>query len=207
MGLTYSICANLSRFFAETLFSYRAYGHKNLIEKGPALMAMNHQSFLDPPLAGICSRRQIYYLARKTLLDWPGMSWLLPRLRVIPVDQDRADMAALKTVIRILREGHCTVIFPEGSRTDNGQLQVAAPGIGLVIAKTLAPVIPMRIFGAYEAFPRGAKSIRRVPITVVIGKPIRFTADDVLGDPREVYRRLSATVMDAIAALENPRED
>ena len=66
-------------------------------------------------------------------------------------------MSALKAVIRIVREGHCTVVFPEGSRTPDGKLQPAQPGLGLVIAKTLAPVVPMRIFGAREAFPRGAK--------------------------------------------------
>jgi 1-acyl-sn-glycerol-3-phosphate acyltransferase len=74
----------------------------------------------------------------------------------------------------------------------------------MVIAKTLAPVVPMRIFGAHEAFPRGGKP-RLHPITLVVGEPMRFTEADIAGPPREVYQRLSESVMQRIAALQNER--
>jgi 1-acyl-sn-glycerol-3-phosphate acyltransferase len=80
-------------------------------------------------------------------------------------------------------------------------LQPAEPGLGLVIAKTLAPVVPMRIFGAHKALPRAGGRLRFVPITVVIGEPIVFTSAD-LGLPGKIlYAQLSQRVMDAIAAL------
>ena len=71
MGLTYTLGYHLSRLIARTLFRFRVYGREHIIEEGGAILAMNHESYLDPPLAGISSRRPIYYLARKTLLDWP----------------------------------------------------------------------------------------------------------------------------------------
>ena len=71
---------------------------------------------------------------------------IFPRLNVVPIDQERPDMSALKTVIRLLRAGESTIVFPEGARTLDGQLQPAQPGIGLIIAKTLVPVVPMRVF-------------------------------------------------------------
>src|SRR5688572_4922719 len=114
MGLVYFTGYWTSKFVAKALFGFRAYGREHIIEKGPAILAMNHESYLDPPLAGICCKRPIYYLARKTLLDWPLLGPLFPKMNVIPVDQERADSAALKTIIRILRNGHSTVIFPEG---------------------------------------------------------------------------------------------
>ncbi|MGH7936316.1 MAG: lysophospholipid acyltransferase family protein, partial [Chthoniobacterales bacterium] len=80
-------------------------------------------------------------------------------------------------------------------------LQPALPGIGLVIAKTRAPIVPMRIFGAYHALPRGGGKLRFCPITIVVGEPLRFTAEDVTGNGREVYPRLSEKVMEAIGAL------
>jgi 1-acyl-sn-glycerol-3-phosphate acyltransferase len=80
-------------------------------------------------------------------------------------------------------------------------LQPGLPGIGLVIAKTLAPVVPMRIFGAHEALPRGGGRMRFHPITVVVGQPIHFTASDLQDRGRDVYAQLSQRVMDAIAAL------
>ncbi len=162
---------------------------------------MNHQSYLDPPFAGSGCRRAIYFLARKSLLDLPVLGWLLPKLNVIPVDQEGGDRSALKAIIRILRANHCALVFPEGARTIDGNLQPPQPGIGFVIAKTLAPVVPMRIFGAHEALPRGGGRLRFCRITIVVGEPLYFTTADLEGNHREVYPRLAQRVMDAIAAL------
>lgn len=169
------------------------------------VMAMNHQSYFDPPLVGVACPREVHFLARRTLLQWPILGPIFPKLNVVPVDQERADMSALKNVIRLVREGHCTIIFPEGSRTLDGNLQPAQPGLGLVIARTLAPVVPMRIFGAYDAFPRGAKRVRLAKITIVVGEPMYFTREDVREGGRETYARLSQQVMDRIASIELER--
>ncbi len=183
------------------LFRFRVIHRERIVEEGGAILAMNHQSYLDPPMAGISCRKEIYFLARKTLLDWPVIGPLFPRLNVIPVDQDRADMSALKAIIRLVKEGKRTIIFPEGERSWDGTLQPAQPGLGLVVAKTRAPVIPMRIFGASEALPRGAKGIRLRPVTVVVGEPLHFTDADFEGDSRTAYQRVSERVMESIAAL------
>lgn len=201
MNNWYRVGYELSQFFASALFSFRTIHRDRIPKKGGFLLAMNHQSFLDPPLAGICCDRDIFFLARKSLLKWPLLGPIFPKINVIPVDQERADMSALKHVIKIVKSGGCTVIFPEGGRTETGELQPAQPGIGLVIAKTLAPVIPMRIFGAHEAFPRGKKFPRLSPITIVVGEPIYFTKEDVEGGGREAYQALSDHVMERIAAL------
>jgi 1-acyl-sn-glycerol-3-phosphate acyltransferase len=206
MGFTYAASYQLSKFIAHSIFDLRVYGQENIIEEGPALLAMNHQSFLDPPFAGISCQRPIHYLARKTLFDIPVIGWILRRINVIGVDLAGSDVSALKAVIRVLRDGGCTVVFPEGTRTRDGSLQPAKPGAGFIIAKTLAPVVPMRIFGAFEAFPKGAKIPRMSPVTIVVGEPIRFEKADITGDPRIVFQRLSEHVMEKIAALKNPRE-
>lgn len=206
MGAIYQFHYNLAKLLAKALFSYKVAHRERIIEEGGAILAMNHQSYLDPPLAGIACRREIHYLARKTLLQWPILGPIFPHLRVVPVDQERADMSALKNVIKIVRSGGCTVVFPEGGRTLDGNLQPAQPGLGLVIAKTLAPVIPMRIFGAYEAFPRGGKPRPFTPVTMVVGEPMRFTPADLAGETgRALYQRLSERVMERIAAIEYER--
>src|SRR5207247_9208778 len=143
----------------------------------------------------------IYFLARRTLLEMPLLGWLLPKLNVIPVNQEGVDRSAIKALIRILKAGNGVLVFPEGSRSLDGKLQPAEPGLGLVIAKTLAPVVPMRIFGAHEALPRGRGGLRLLPITIVIGEPIFFTAADLSGPGKNLYGRLSERVMNAIAAL------
>jgi 1-acyl-sn-glycerol-3-phosphate acyltransferase len=204
MNAWYAVGYHLSRAIAKLLFSYRVVHPERVIQEGGVILAMNHQSYLDPPLAGIACNRDIYYLARKTLLKWPVLGPIFPKINVIPVDQERADMSALKTVIKLVRAGHCTVVFPEGGRTTDGKLQPAQPGLGLIIAKTLAPVVPMRIFGAFDAFPLGAKYPRLHPITIVVGEPIRFTQSDLGGSGRDLYQALSDRVMASIAAIELP---
>jgi 1-acyl-sn-glycerol-3-phosphate acyltransferase len=190
-----------ARMLARVFFRFRMLHRERMINQGPAILASNHQSYLDPPLIGSAVDRPIYFLTRKTLLDVPVLGWLLPKLNVIPVDQEGNDRSALKALIRILRAGEATLVFPEGARTLDGQLQPALPGIGLVIAKTLAPVVPMRIFGAHEALPRGGGRLRFHPITVLVGEPILFTAADLEPSGKDLYARLSNRVMDAIAAL------
>ena len=196
----------LSWTLARLLFSFRVIGREKIPRSGPCILAMNHESYLDPPLAGIACRRAIHFLARKTLLEWPILGPIFPKLNVVPVDQERADMSALKTIIKLVRAGECTIVFPEGARTLDGQLQPAQPGLGMVIAKTLAPLIPMRIFGAHKAFPRGGKGITLTPIRVVVGDPMYFTEADLAGSGRELYQRLSERVMEKIAAIQLPAE-
>ncbi len=194
----YGITVALGRLF----FRFRILHRERRILKGPLIVAMNHESYLDPPLAGIASGREMYFLTRKNLLDVPVLGWFLPHLNVVPVDQEGTDRSALKALIRILKAGNATVVFPEGARTLDGNLQPALPGLGFVIAKTLAPVLPMRVFGSHEAMPRGRKRLRPHPITIVIGEPMRFTEADLEPRGKELYQRLSERVMKAIAALE-----
>jgi 1-acyl-sn-glycerol-3-phosphate acyltransferase len=197
----YWVGYHFSRLLARILFRFRIIHRERMIQSGPVIVAMNHQSYLDPPLAGNACDRAIYFLARRSLLNVPVLRWLLPKLNVIPVNQEGIDRSALKALIQVIKAGNGALVFPEGSRTLDGNLQPGLPGIGLVIAKTLAPVVPMRIFGAHEALPRGGERMRFHPITVVVGEPIHFTASDLQDRGKDVYAQLSQRVMDAIAAL------
>src|ERR1700693_495012 len=184
-------------------FQSRAYGQENIIEDGPAIMAANHQSYLDPPLVGITCRAELYYLARKTLFENKLFGSILSRVNALPVDLSKGDLTDVRTVINLLKQGHRTVIFPEGTRSLTGEIQRARPGIGMIIAKTLAPVVPMRIFGSFQAWRKGGK-IRLHPITVFVGKPMRFKKEDLVPNNREAYQKISEQVLDAIAAIEIP---
>ena len=201
MNFYYWLGYHFSRLVGRLFFQFRVIHRERMIQSGPAIFAMNHESYLDPLLAGSTCDRAIYFLARRSLLDAPLLGWLLPKLNVIPVNQEGVDRSAIKALIRILKAGNGVLVFPEGARTLDGNLQPAEPGLGFVIAKTRAPVVPMRIFGAHEALPRGGGGLHFVPITIVIGEPIVFNAAD-LGPPgKNLYPRLSERVMDAISTL------
>ena len=201
MNPYYWVGYHLSRLLARLFFGFCIIHRERAIQTGPVILAMNHQSFFDPPLAGNACDRAIYFLAKKSLMAVPVLGWLLPKLNVIPVDLESIDRSALKALIRVVRGGDCALVFPEGSRTPDGNLQPALPGVGLLIAKTLAPVVPMRIFGAFDAWPIHGKIHLFRRITIVVGEPIHFSEADL--NPREgLYARLSQRVMDAIAAIQ-----
>jgi 1-acyl-sn-glycerol-3-phosphate acyltransferase len=204
MNLYYWLGYHFSRLLARFFFGFRIIHRERMIQTGPVIIAMNHQSFFDPPLAGNSCNRPIYFLAKKSLMKVPVLGWLLPKLNVIPVEIEGIDRSALKTLIRILRAGQGVLFFPEGARTPHGNLQPALPGLGLVIAKTRAPVVPMRIFGAFDAWPIGGKIRLWRRITIVVGEPICFSDTDFQTGGRGLYARLSERVMDAIAALNLP---
>ena len=204
MNFYYWLGYHLSRLFARLFYGFRIIHRERVIQTGPVILAMNHQSFLDPPLAGNACDRAIFFLAKKSLMNVPVLGWLLPKLNVIPVNLEGGDRSALKALIRILSAGECALVFPEGTRTPDGSLQPAQPGLGLVIAKTRAPVVPMRIFGAHNVWPIHGKLRFSGKITIVVGEPIYFSDVDLEGEGKDLYSRLSQRVMDAIVTLELP---
>ncbi len=85
MSLVYNIFYTLSKLLAKIFFNRRIVHPERMIEEGPLILAVNHSSYFDPPLAGTCSKRAVYYLARKSLMDWPILGPLFPQMNVIPV--------------------------------------------------------------------------------------------------------------------------
>jgi 1-acyl-sn-glycerol-3-phosphate acyltransferase len=111
-------------------------------------------------------------------------------------------MASLKTIIRKLKEGHRVLVFPEGSRTLDGSIGEAAPGIGLIAAKSGVPIQPVRIRGACEALPRGSGRIRFSRITVSVGPPIQLTRQELESAKGKAdYEQIAKRIMAAIEAL------
>ena len=199
MTFWYLLGYSLSKTIAKTFFNYRVIGAENMIEEGPCIIAANHCSYLDPPLVGVACKRAIHYLARKSLLDVPVLGPILPQLNVIPVDQKNADRSALMGAIRVVRNGGAVLIFPEGTRSSDGSLQPAQPGIGMIVAKTGAPVVPVRLSGTFEALPKDRGFPRNCPVTTRVGVPLGLTSR--CSNDRESYNIFSERILKAIAEL------
>lgn len=202
MNLTYFIGYHIVRGLARAFFDLKVIGRRKLIEEGPCVYVVNHQSFLDPPMVGQLFERPVYFLARKTLFDHPVMHSLLPHCRALPIDQERPDPASIMRVLRLVRSGEPIVIFPEGARTPDGKIHEAMPGIGLIISRlATVPVQPIRIEGAYDCLPIHSTRLRLRAITLSIGDPINFTPQELRARTRDEQRAIGHKVMEAIAAL------
>jgi 1-acyl-sn-glycerol-3-phosphate acyltransferase len=134
-------------------FSLRVQGRQNIPRTGPVLLIANHQSYLDPPLIGVASPRHLRYLARKTLFRHWYFAALIRSLNAVPIDQDGVGKEGLKTILRQLEAGDAVVVFPEGSRTEDGRMTELRPGILLLIKRVQAPIVPIGIAGAHAAWP------------------------------------------------------
>ena len=203
MKTVYWICHLFWKKIFSCFFSYRVVGREKLLTSGSVLVAVNHESFLDPPLVGVMFDKPVYTLARKTLFRGLG-KWLYPRMNAIPVDQDNPDMTSLKKIIKLLKGGNRVVIFPEGSRTLDGNLQPAEAGTGLIVSKSKTTVQPVRIFGARQALPRGSSKINFTSITLVVGDPIVFTPEELKGRGRDAYQAISDRIMEEIGKIQLP---
>jgi 1-acyl-sn-glycerol-3-phosphate acyltransferase len=190
-----------------TYFRWRVSGAENVPATGAVILASNHASFLDPPLVGSGLKRDINYLARESLFRFPLVGALLRSWNSVPVDRDGGGAKGLKMILGRLLDGAGIILFPEGTRTRDGKLQPARAGIGLVVAKSDAPVVPVRVFGTFEAFGRNVKFPRPKRIGVKYGVPMRFEklraeAKECSKDRlKKIYQEIADEIMAAIAGL------
>jgi 1-acyl-sn-glycerol-3-phosphate acyltransferase len=203
----YSMARNLVSCVFDTVYRMETHGASGVPRRGPFIIAVNHASLLDPPVVGFAVPRPLYFMARRTLFKSRGARWLFPKLNGIPIDREGADTGALKKALTVLRRGDGLLFFPEGTRTRDGNLNAAKPGIGMVACRTRAPVVPTRIFGTYDAW--GTHT--RVPLfvsefTVVFGRPLSVDQYDPGKGCKDRYQIAADRIMGAIGDLSLPVE-
>ena len=190
---------------------YRAFNPERVPKTGPVILASNHASILDPPLVGIGLKRVTTFLARDTLFRGP-VGWLFRHWHAIPIDRDGGGPAGMRRIMAALQEGRAVLLFPEGTRTRDGQLQPARSGIGLLVIKSQAPVVPIRVWGTMEAMGRGIHFPRPKRVMVKYGEPMHFTelraeAKNCSKERlKEIYQQVADEIMAAIGRLEPKRE-
>jgi len=184
-----------ARLTAVVLFRFRSFGAQHMPSTGPVLVCSNHQSHLDPVLVGLVFKRRLNFVARKSLFTFAPLRWLIEFLDAIPIDRDGVGLEGIKESIRRLRRDEAVLIFPEGTRTHDGELQDLKPGFCSLARRTKAALLPVAIDGAYLAWPRNAKTIRLCRIQVHVGPPICFEQYEQIDDERlvmELHRRILA---------------
>jgi 1-acyl-sn-glycerol-3-phosphate acyltransferase len=184
----------------------------NVPQEGPAILASNHASFLDPPLVGAAADREINYLARETLFRFPVLGSVLRNVNAVPVDRDGGGAAGLRAIFDRLMKGGAIILFPEGTRSPDGNLQKAKSGIGLTVIKSEAPVVPVRVFGTFQAMSRKHSLPRPSKVTVRFGVPLDFadlrTEAKSCTKPRlkEIYQEVADRLMAAIGEIQLPKQ-
>ena len=189
-------------------FRSRAFHAERVPRTGPVILASNHASFLDPFLVGASVSREINYLARDDLFRFPVIGWLLRQWQSVPVNREGGGAKGLKAILDRLLAGGAIILFPEGTRTRDGKLQPARSGIGLTVIKSPAPVVPVRVFGTYEAYNRHMRLPRPRRVEVKFGQPLLFQRLRAEAETcskerlKQIYQEVADEIMAAITKLD-----
>lgn len=201
----YHLCQGVLYILIKILFRIKYINSRNVPKKGATLLVSNHQSFLDPPAIGCGYFRMTNFLARKTLFKFKPFAKLIDSVDAIPLETNGLGFQGIKETLRRLNNNEAVLIFPEGSRTFDGELSHFTSGYAALALKTRATIVPIAIVGAFEAFPRTKKfpSFFKPPVKVEYGQPIAPDAIEDMNDEeicnlvesriREMFNRLQGS--------------
>jgi 1-acyl-sn-glycerol-3-phosphate acyltransferase len=205
MDLAYGFFHGICRLTHQMFFRGDVTGLENLPKSGGYIVTANHASLLDPPMIGQFLPRQAAFFARKTLWK-PGVAaWWLDAVGTIPVDRDGGtSLDAIRRVLKALSDGRVVIVFPEGTRSIDGELQPPKAGVGLLSCRAQVPVVPARIFGSFEAYGRDGGLHLGSPVSVTFGKALSPADYDHPSDGKDRYANAAARFMEAIDLIEAP---
>ena len=199
-GVVYWCLWLLFNGLARLFLRFRVKGIEHFPPNGGIIVAANHASYLDIPLLGCAIRRRVFFLGRENLWPNPLLSWILQRLGWIPLKTHRLDRKAFGLALQCLKSGIPVVIFPEGTRTEDGQLQEGRPGIGYLVAESQCQVIPAYISGTFKVLPVKAKCPKVFPVSVSFGPLVNYSPDENQR-AKAYYENVSASVMEHVSRV------
>jgi 1-acyl-sn-glycerol-3-phosphate acyltransferase len=200
-GLLHVVC----RLLATLLFQIRVAGREWLPREGGVMVLSNHQSHFDPVLIGLACDRRLNYLARDTLFGFAPFRWLIESLDAIPIDREGLGLAGLKETLRRLKGGELVLIFPEGTRTHDGEVAPLKPGFSALAKRAHIPLLPVAIEGAYQAWPRRWLFPRLSTIHIQFGEPLS-AASAAAFDERQLVAEIERRIRACHALARQSRE-
>lgn len=192
MNKVYAVLYPIIWLFFGIFHPWRVVGNRKTPEGG-VLLCGNHTTASDPifVVMALGHRQQTRVLAKAELMRIPVLGWILKLAGIISVDRGKADVRAIKEAMKALKNGERLLLFPEGSRVEEGTEREAQTGAAMLATRTGAPILPIYI-------PRKKKWFRRT--TLVFGEPYTPTFEGKKPTPED-YERISAELMERIGAL------
>ncbi len=181
-------------FMLKIFWKINVVGIENIPKEGGLILASNHVSFLDPIVLGITMKRKIYFMAKKEAFNNIFGRTILTHLNAFPVDRGKVDVRSLKKSLDILQEKKILGLFPEGTRSLNGELQELKLGIIKIAIKTGVPILPVGINGTHKIYSHGKifPTLFKYSITVSYG-PLQYFEKEKIGD--KIYQKESLNIL------------
>ena len=189
----FSIFYAIVWFFFNLVHPSKIIGREKVPE-GPCLLCGNHTRYSDPVFIVLAMGRKDHpcIMAKAELMRYPVLGWILKKIGAFGVDRGKSDVKAIKEALRVLKDGHKLLLFPEGTRFRDGESQGAKTGAAMLALRTGVPVVPIWI-------PAKKNWFRRTP--VVFGEPY-YPEKPADGKPTpDDYRRVADDLLARIMAL------
>lgn len=183
----------------KVMFGLKIIGLENIPRHGAFIFASNHRSLIDPPVLGSVCPREVFFAAKRELLEIPVFGRVIAYLNAVPVRRTGYDRGVLKLLGHALDNGYGITIFPEGTRSKDGKLGNPKPGVGILSKNHDAIIVPVFISGSSDIY----KQIIKRKLKVQFGEKLRINAKDYSDefDDKDVYRKISTDVIRSIAKL------
>ena len=203
-NLPYGILRAFLTPFLMILFRPKVKGLRHVPASGPLIIASNHLSFSDSIFMPLVVPRKVTFLAKSEYFTSPGPKGLMKKLTFIalgqvPVDRSggRRSEAALITGLKVLAEGKCLGIYPEGTRSPDGRLYKGRTGIARLAIESGAPIIPVAMFNTEKIQPTGTVVPKVMRVKMIFGEPMYFEGDSTdLQYLRDVTDQIMATIQE-----------
>jgi 1-acyl-sn-glycerol-3-phosphate acyltransferase len=186
----FDLWETLFELLVRVVYRLRVDGKGQVPRTGPAIFVSNHQSFLDPVANGVAVQdRQFTAIARRSLFRFPPVGWLLRSWGAIAIDEKRGEAESLRAALAELAAGRCVLVYPEGTRSEDGRLKPFRRGFMLLQRKSGSDVVPMAIAGSIDAWPKG-QSLPGLSgrVQVKVGAPIPASELASLGSDAALER-------------------
>jgi 1-acyl-sn-glycerol-3-phosphate acyltransferase len=200
----YEFLRVLCRVLGVAVFRIRVFGREHVPESGGVLVVSNHQSHLDPILVGLACDRRLNYVARDTLFRFAPLAWLMMSCDAIPLDREGTGLGGLKESLRRLKDEEMLVIFPEGTRTRDGEVAALKSGFVALARRAKAPLLPVALDGAFESWPRGNLLPQPAVIHIRFAAPLAAEAMSKMSD-EELLSEVSCRIRQSHALVRESR--
>lgn len=202
MSFMYTLSRGSFELAIRVFFKLKITGHENF-PPPPFIVVSNHTSLLDPPIVGAaCKKYTVNFMVKQELFETPVVKHWSKSVECIPVRRGDNSIKGIRESLRRLRQGKVVGVFPEGTRSSDGNLREAKTGTGFLISLAKVPVVPIYVFGTDKAFPKGQAVKPWSPVGAIIGKVL--TPEDLKlegASGRENYERVGNEIMSTIAGL------
>lgn len=194
--LFFRLCFAVAWLLLTIFYRLRVFHRDRVPETGGLIVVSNHQSHFDPPIIGVTLRRRhIVPIAKQGLFKNRLLGRLITNLNAISINEKEGDAVAIRRAIKELAKGRCVLIFPEGSRTPDGNLQPFKRGAWVLVSRARCSVLPVAVEGPFDAWPRSQKypSLWGQRVMVSYGEPISFDRLEAMG-PDASLKMIAETV-------------